>query len=75
MKNIRPLLAVTILTIALTGSALAGDMHTTGVNVAPPVPPPPTHLRVADLPDETISASDALTETALLFCHQVLSII
>ena len=73
MKYIRKLLAATILTTALTATALAGDMHTPAYTVIPPPPPPPAPLRVADLTDEPVSAGDALTEAALLLCHQVLS--
>lgn len=72
MKNIRQLLAATILTIALAATTLAGDMHTPANTATPPPPPPPNPLRVADLPDETVAAGDALTQPALLFCYQML---
>ncbi|HEY0546487.1 MAG TPA: hypothetical protein VGC91_14005 [Pyrinomonadaceae bacterium] len=73
MKNIRKLLAATFLTMALTATALAGDMHTPAYSVIPPLPPP-IPLRFAEAPGESVSAGDALTEAALLLCHQALSI-
>jgi hypothetical protein len=75
MKNIRLLVAATILTIALSASALAGDMHTTGLTVTPPPAPPPNPLKVTELSDKTVTAYETLTETALLFCHQALSLL
>ncbi|MBV9209088.1 MAG: hypothetical protein JOZ52_00590 [Acidobacteria bacterium] len=75
MKNIRLLVAATILTIAFSASASAGDMHTTGLTVTPPPAPPPSPVKLAESPDTTVPAYDTLTEAALLFCHHVFSLL
>jgi len=78
MKAIRQLFAATILTLTIAAAVLAGDMQTPGIApTAPPPPPPPAPVQkvVADTPDDSGTAYDALTEAALLLCHKVLSLL
>jgi hypothetical protein len=73
MKTIRQLFAASILTLSLTAAAVAGDMQTPGIT-SPPTSP--LHSKAGTkLPDESSTAYDALTETALLLCHKVLSLL
>lgn len=73
MKHLRLSLAATVLTMALSMPAFAGDMYG---GIAQP-PPPPTATTTGNM-DTTITATDntasSLTEVALGFMQSVLSL-
>ncbi len=70
MKNIRKLFATSILTLVFAASALAGEQWTPGKDSGNP-----RYMNSpANSSGETGSASNALTEAVLLFCHNVLAV-
>ena len=74
MKTIRQLLSAAVLTIVISGVAVAGDMWGAGV-VNPPPPPPPGGGRAAASPPTVDDATlDALTETVIILRKSMLSL-
>ncbi len=83
MKNLRHVCAAVMLALIISGSAFAGEMDTPGS--APPPPPPPTLPVTGEMdtpgrpgnnaPGDTGYTYDPVTEAALLFCRNVLSLL
>ncbi|MBC7910354.1 MAG: hypothetical protein H7Y30_07640 [Pyrinomonadaceae bacterium] len=82
MKHLRQVCAATILALIISVSAFAGEMDTSGIIPSPPPPPPPVtgEMDTGGRPANSSSSEtgytyDAVTEAALLFCQNVLSLL
>jgi hypothetical protein len=78
VTTLRQLCAATALTIMLSVSAFSGEMTTVGKDpIIPPPPPPPEDesRNAGGTSSETPCPYDALTEAALLYCHNILAVL
>ena len=71
MKNLRQFCAAIVFTLALTFSALAGDINAPGLTTQPPPPPQPS--ATGDTARSDAARLDPLTEITLRMLQSMLS--